>query len=118
MLRRICRKPVFLRLSSNFNGPGLGDFIQGDVEEKTWSEYKVRLTPCHPKNPPWLNLGSRLSWFNKSREINHILSRIREPQIYFNKIIQGKLKRELGDKRLRLPPWLKGKNNNHLFAII
>jgi len=59
MLRRICRKPVFLRLSSNFNGPGLGDFIQGDVEEKTWSEYK------------------------------------------------GKLKRELGDKRLRLPPWLK-----------
>ena len=42
MLRRICRKPVFLRLSSNFNGPGLGDFIQGDVEEKTWSEYKVR----------------------------------------------------------------------------
>ena len=43
MLGRICRKPVFLRLSSNFNGPGLGDFIQGDVEEKTWSEYKVRL---------------------------------------------------------------------------
>ena len=42
MLRRICRKPVFLRLSSNFNGPGLGDFIQGDVQEKTWSEYKVR----------------------------------------------------------------------------
>jgi len=43
MLRRICRKPGFVRLSSNFNGPGLGDFIQGDVVEKTWSEYKVRL---------------------------------------------------------------------------
>ena len=48
------------RTSSQFNGPGLAEFIQGDVEESTWNEYS------------------------------------------------GKLKREIGDKRLRLPPWLKG----------
>ena len=48
------------RASSLFNGPGLEDFLKGDVEEKTFREYS------------------------------------------------GKLKRERGDKRLPLPPWLKG----------
>ena len=80
MLRRICRKPVFLRLSSNFNGPGLGDFIQGDVEEKTWSEYKVRLTRCRPKKSSLAQLGLEVIMVhlrNKS-----YLSRIREPHRY------------------------------------
>lgn len=49
----------FQRTSSQFNGPGLEDFVSGDVQEKNYSEYS------------------------------------------------GKLKREIGDKRLRLPPWLK-----------
>ena len=47
--------------SSNSSGPGLEDFVTGQVEEATFRDY------------------------------------------------QGKLKREAGDKRLRLPPWLKGK---------
>jgi len=47
------------RASSVFNGPGLEDFLKGDVEEKSYKEYA------------------------------------------------GKLKRERGDKRLPLPPWLK-----------
>lgn len=48
------------RYTSTSDGPDLKDFILGDVEEKTWTEYK------------------------------------------------GKLKRDIGEKRLRLPPWLKG----------
>ena len=59
------------RASSVFNGPGLEDFLKGEVEEKSYKEYA------------------------------------------------GKLKRERGDKRLPLPPWLKGKKKlriaGHLF---
>jgi len=46
---------------SNSSGPGLEDFVTGQVDEVSFQDY------------------------------------------------QGKLKREAGDKRLRLPPWLKGK---------
>jgi hypothetical protein len=63
IIQKMLRRPIlnrFQRTSSQFNGPGLEDFVSGDVQEKNYSEYS------------------------------------------------GKLKREIGDKRLRLPPWLKG----------
>ena len=68
-------------------------------------------TSCHPK------LGSTYRGSTKLLKNKSDLNKCRI-DLFQSKIIQGKLKRELGDKRLRLPPWLKGKNNTHLFAII
>jgi len=60
MLRnQVIRVRSLVRTSSQFNGPGLEDFVTGQVDEASFQDY------------------------------------------------QGKLKREAGDKRLRLPPWLK-----------
>ncbi|CBY38287.1 unnamed protein product [Oikopleura dioica] len=60
MLRnQVIRVRSLVRTSSQFNGPGLEDFVTGQVDEVSFQDY------------------------------------------------QGKLKREAGDKRLRLPPWLK-----------